>query len=253
MNYFEYDALHFSMHYRWVCNGNPETAEFHRNLDLIADENQRAQFCVSLCWRVLADQAVHSHFKGVHEEFENITHYPKMLAHEPARWPEYILTSPVNDRLVTRELLGTHLKPGMLLFAETSCRIFESDFQIIGFAHFSNKLLKEDARIKEWAKAPTEDIRHMLYIALAEGLAAAMNRRARTHDKDTRPPTPKDWIKPELCLAAVTQDGLKLEFVEDQTVEICVAAERQNPQAIQFARLDNPDVARWMMLWTLGQ
>ncbi len=248
MNYFEYDALHFSMDYDLICNGNGVTAEFHRNLDRIADENRRAQFCVSLCWRVLADQAVHAHFPKVHEEFMTITHYPKMVGFVPGSgWPDYILTYPVDPGLDFRELLGTHLKPGMLLFAETCRRIFGSNFPVFGFAHFSSKLLQDDARIKEWAKAPTEDIRHMLYIALAD----ALKRRARTHDTDL-PPTPKNWIEPELCLAAVTQDGLKLWFVKDQTLEICKAAVAQNPKALQFVRLDNVAVARWMVLRTLG-
>ena len=174
MNYFEYDALHFSVDYDLVCNGNGVTAEFQHNLDRIADEDRRAQFCVSLCWRVLASQAVHAHFLEIHEEYKNITHYPKMLASLSAGWPDYILTYPVNDRLVTRELLGTHLKSSMLLFAETCRRIFRSNFPAIGFRQFSGRLLQDDARIKQWSKAPTEDIRHMLYLALADALGATV-------------------------------------------------------------------------------
>jgi len=39
---------------------------------------------------------------------------------------------------------------------------------------------------------------------------------------------------PEICLAAVQQNGLALEFVNDQTPEICMAAVQQNELATKY-------------------
>ncbi len=249
MNIFEYDALHFSRDYNLVCDGNPAVTGFPENLNRIADADRRAQFCVSLCWRVLASQAVHAHFREVHEAFGYITHYPKMLASLAAGWPDYILTEPINVGLVTRELLEIQLNPGMHLFAETCRRILRSNFPAIGFDRFSHKLLQDDDRIKQWSRAPADDIRHILYLTLRNALRAVADG---THYEEVLPPAPIDWIAPEDCLAVVTQDGLALERVKDQTPEICEAAVKQNPTAIQFARPDNVAVARWMTLWRLG-
>ena len=47
------------------------------------------------------------------------------------------------------------------------------------------------------------------------------------------------WVEeqtPEICLAAVQQNGEVLEFVREQTIEICMAAVQQNPNAIKYIR-----------------
>lgn len=41
-------------------------------------------------------------------------------------------------------------------------------------------------------------------------------------------------LTPEMCLAAVEQNGLALEWVEEQTAELCVVAVDQNPEAVEF-------------------
>lgn len=41
---------------------------------------------------------------------------------------------------------------------------------------------------------------------------------------------------PDLCLAAVESDGTALEFVREQTDEICSAALKSNPNAAQYIR-----------------
>jgi len=50
-----------------------------------------------------------------------------------------------------------------------------------------------------------------------------------------------DWIveltkkqTPEICLAAVKQDGFSLKFIEKQTPEICLAAVIQEPHALEI-------------------
>lgn len=45
------------------------------------------------------------------------------------------------------------------------------------------------------------------------------------------------WVEeqtPEICLAAVQQNGEVLEFIREQTIEICMAAVQQNPNAIKY-------------------
>lgn len=41
----------------------------------------------------------------------------------------------------------------------------------------------------------------------------------------------------DLCLAAVSRNGLVLEFIENQTPEICRAATLQNPEAKRFVKI----------------
>jgi hypothetical protein len=41
---------------------------------------------------------------------------------------------------------------------------------------------------------------------------------------------------PEMCLAAVKQDGHALEYVREQTPEICMAAIKQNSNALQYVK-----------------
>lgn len=42
----------------------------------------------------------------------------------------------------------------------------------------------------------------------------------------------------EICLAAVKQNGLYLRYVSEQTEEICLAAVKQNGLALQFVNED---------------
>ena len=39
---------------------------------------------------------------------------------------------------------------------------------------------------------------------------------------------------PEICMAAVQQDGRAIQWVKDQTPKICVAAVRQNGEALKW-------------------
>ena len=46
---------------------------------------------------------------------------------------------------------------------------------------------------------------------------------------------------PELCLAAVEQDGIALKYVKKQTPEICLAAVNNNGWALQFVKEPTPE------------
>ena len=41
---------------------------------------------------------------------------------------------------------------------------------------------------------------------------------------------------PDICMAAVRQNGLALQFVKEQTPDICMAAVRQNAMALQYVK-----------------
>lgn len=45
-----------------------------------------------------------------------------------------------------------------------------------------------------------------------------------------------DEQTPELCLIAITQNGAALQFVKEQTPELCLAAVKQNKNALQCIR-----------------
>ena len=47
---------------------------------------------------------------------------------------------------------------------------------------------------------------------------------------------------PELCMTAVTQTGWSLEFVKSQTPEICMAAVIQNGNSLQFVKSQTPEI-----------
>lgn len=47
---------------------------------------------------------------------------------------------------------------------------------------------------------------------------------------------------PELCLLAVQQDGLALQYVKEQTESICLAAVKQNGWALEFVKEQNPTI-----------
>jgi hypothetical protein len=51
------------------------------------------------------------------------------------------------------------------------------------------------------------------------------------------------WLKtPEICLAAVQQNGLALEYVSGQTPEIRLAAVQQNGLALLYVRVVTPEI-----------
>ena len=47
---------------------------------------------------------------------------------------------------------------------------------------------------------------------------------------------------PELCLAAVKQDGIALKYVKEQTPEICLAAVKQNGFALKYVKKQTPEI-----------
>jgi len=47
---------------------------------------------------------------------------------------------------------------------------------------------------------------------------------------------------PEICLAAVQQNGLALEYVKHQTPELCLAAVQQNGLALEYVKDQSPEI-----------
>ena len=47
---------------------------------------------------------------------------------------------------------------------------------------------------------------------------------------------------PEICLAAVKENGLALKYVKDQTPEICMAAVTQNGYALEYVQDQTPEI-----------
>ena len=43
---------------------------------------------------------------------------------------------------------------------------------------------------------------------------------------------------PEICLAAVKENGNALYYVKDQTPELCLAAVKQDERALQFVNVE---------------
>ena len=47
---------------------------------------------------------------------------------------------------------------------------------------------------------------------------------------------------PDICLAAVSQNGFALYYVKDQTSDICLAAVNQNGWALEFVKDQTPEI-----------
>ena len=47
---------------------------------------------------------------------------------------------------------------------------------------------------------------------------------------------------PEICMAAVKQNGEALEFVQNQTPELCMAAVKQNGLALKYVENQTPEI-----------
>lgn len=47
---------------------------------------------------------------------------------------------------------------------------------------------------------------------------------------------------PEICLAAVQQDGLALEFIKEQTPKICLAAVKEGGLALKYVKKQTPEI-----------
>ena len=50
------------------------------------------------------------------------------------------------------------------------------------------------------------------------------------------------WYDPEVCLAAVKQDGYALKYVKEQTPEICMAAVQENGWALRYVKEQTPEI-----------
>ena len=46
---------------------------------------------------------------------------------------------------------------------------------------------------------------------------------------------------PEVCLAAVKQDGTALQYVKEQTPEICLAAVKQESAVLKYVKKQTPE------------
>ena len=58
----------------------------------------------------------------------------------------------------------------------------------------------------------------------------------------TSPVAIEDYLTPEICLAAVQQDGMALEYVKEQTPEICLAAVQKNEWALEYVKDQTPEI-----------
>ena len=47
---------------------------------------------------------------------------------------------------------------------------------------------------------------------------------------------------PEICLAAVQQNGYAIAYVKEQTTDICLAAVKQNGLALKYVKEQTPEI-----------
>ena len=98
----------------------------------------RAAFLVCLYFTVLVDQAMHEHFRGHYQRFEQLTHYPK-FCHGLGQFqhnPRGILSVPIERGLVSREELHSQLEPGMGLFVAEVVSFFSDHMPQMSAAEF---------------------------------------------------------------------------------------------------------------------
>ena len=102
----------------------------------------RPCFLVCLYFTVLVDQAMHEHYPTQYQRFEELTHYPK-FCHGLGQFqhnPRGILSVPIEQGLVSREVLHDQLEPGMELFVVEVVSFFGGHMPDISPSEFFHKL-----------------------------------------------------------------------------------------------------------------
>jgi hypothetical protein len=102
-------------------------------------------FLICLYFTVLVDQAMHCHFHHDYPIFESLTRYPK-FCYGLAQFhlnPRGILSSPIDQGLVSNEEVGGLLQGGMELFVDEVIDFLQTHMPQISPERFFNKLLKD--------------------------------------------------------------------------------------------------------------
>ncbi len=75
----------------------------------------------------------------------------------------------------------------------------------------------------------------------------AKNQFNRDFDEVKRDGMALQYVKeqsPEICMEAVRQNGMALQFVEEQTAEICMAAVQQRGYALKYVKEQDPEICK---------
>jgi len=94
---------------------------------------------------VLADQAMHTHFRWLYARFEELTQYPKFChgLGQFHRNPRELLDTPPDSGLVTSAALADVIPDGMRLFVDELVDFSERHMPELVPAHFFQTLLED--------------------------------------------------------------------------------------------------------------
>jgi hypothetical protein len=106
----------------------------------------RPRFLVCLYFTVLADQAMHTHFGFESRRFEELTQYPKFrvgLGHALHMNPASILTTPIQQHLVSEDAVRQIIPEAMTLFVDETVPFFCEHLPEIQAADFFARILAD--------------------------------------------------------------------------------------------------------------
>ena len=151
-----------------------------RNLENVVRE-KRAKFLLCLYFTVLADQAMHEHFREAYPSFENLTRYPK-FCHGLGQFqknPRSILSTPIDKGLVDSRAVDENCQDAMDLFVDEVVAFFRDHMPEILASDFFDKLIYDrDVQVPEIFVAldPTtkDRIEYKIYRALRQAVDRTM-------------------------------------------------------------------------------
>jgi hypothetical protein len=124
--------------------GHSWTYSCRNQLARVPSEN-RPRFLICLYFTVLIDQAMHSHCPEHYQVFHGMTQYPK-LCHGLSQFqhnPRGIINVPVEQGVVSEQVINQLLPDGMTLFVDETVAYFAAHLQAIEPRDFFEKLLSD--------------------------------------------------------------------------------------------------------------
>lgn len=139
----------------------------------------RASFLICLCFTVLVDQAMYTHFHSQYAPFKALTRYPKFchglsqLQHNPRA----ILATPVDQGVVDAQQILAGLPYGMALFVDEVVEFLRDHMPEVAAAALFDALLTDaDIQIPELLVMVDPRLKTDIVVVAYGNLRAAMKR-----------------------------------------------------------------------------
>ena len=178
LNDFRSDLIRFMPDSRLPYFGH--SWNFSCNKLEVVPTDRRAAFLICLYFKVLVDQAMHSHYRSHYSRFEELTGYPK-FCHGLGRFqknPRAILSVPVDEGIVKQATIEGYLLAGMNLFIDEVDAFFKEYMPDIETADFFEKLIYDpDVQIPEILVIVNEKLKSDIVYKAYKTLSTAVEEK----------------------------------------------------------------------------